>query len=98
MPVLLYGAEAWTLISSDEQGLGVFKRKILRKIYGPFCDKGEWRIRSNQELYDIYDDIEVMFAWIFPTQFVKFSNLCQVVEVADKNGLASIGLNRWMRM
>ena len=32
LPVLLYGAEAWTLTSADEQALGVFERKILRKI------------------------------------------------------------------
>ena len=60
MSVLLYGAETWTLTSSDEQTLGVFERKILRKIYGPFCDRGEWSIRWNQELYDIYDDIDVV--------------------------------------
>ena len=45
LPVLLYGAETWTLTSSDQQALGVFERKILRKIYGPFCDRGEWRIK-----------------------------------------------------
>ena len=45
LPVLLYGAETWTLTSSDEQALGVFEWKILRKIYGNFCDRGEWRIR-----------------------------------------------------
>ena len=60
MPDLLYGAETWTLTSSDEQALGVFERKILRTIYGPFCDRGEWRIQWNQELYDIYDDIDVV--------------------------------------
>ena len=27
------------------QALGVFVRKIVRKIYGPFCDRGEWRIQ-----------------------------------------------------
>ena len=58
--VLLYGAEAWTLTTSDEQALGVFERKILRKLCGSFCDRGEWRIRWNQELYDIYDDIDVV--------------------------------------
>ena len=36
LPVLLYGAETWTLTSSDEQSLGVFERKILRKIYETF--------------------------------------------------------------
>ena len=33
---------------------------LLILIYGRFCDRGEWRIRWNQELYDIYDDIDVV--------------------------------------
>ena len=48
------------MTSSAEQALGVFERKILRKIYEAFCDRGEWRIEWNQELYDIYDDIDVV--------------------------------------
>ena len=60
LPVLLYGAETWKLTSSDEQALGAFERKILRKTYGPFCDRGEWRIRWKQELDDICDDIDVV--------------------------------------
>ena len=112
MPVLLYGAETWTLTSSDEQALGVIERKILRKIYGPFCDRGEWRLRWNQELYDIYDDIDVekhlkynvfdgwvmLLVWIAPTQFVKSSNLSQLVFIADKDGLPSVGPNSLMRI
>ena len=100
LPVLLYGAKTWTLTSSDEQSLGVFERQILRTIYGPFCDRGEWRIRWNQELYDIYDDIDVVkrierlrLRWLGQVaQFVKLSNLSQVVKAAEKDGLASVGL------
>ena len=58
LPVLLYGAETGTLTSSDEQALGVFERKILGKFYGHFCDRREWRIRWNQEWYEIYEDID----------------------------------------
>ena len=36
LPVLLYGAEAWTLSSADAAALGVFERKLLRKIFF-FC-------------------------------------------------------------
>ena len=36
LPVLLYGAEAWTLLSTDDAAaLRVFERKVLRKIFGP---------------------------------------------------------------
>ena len=44
LPLLLYGAATWTLTSSDEQAI----------------EEIEWRIRWNQELYDIYDDIDVL--------------------------------------
>ena len=32
--VLLYGAEAWALLSTDAAALKVFERKVLRKIFG----------------------------------------------------------------
>ena len=34
-PVLMYGVETWVLSKADELYLGVFERKILRRIYGP---------------------------------------------------------------
>ena len=46
--------------SSNEEESGALKGIILRKIYGPFCDRGEWRIRWNEQLHDIYDDINVV--------------------------------------
>ena len=48
------------MTSTDEQALGVIEREILSKIYEHFCDRGEWHIRCKQELYDIYDDIDVV--------------------------------------
>ena len=60
MPVLLYGAEAWTMTNTDEKALGAFERKILRKIYGPICVAGDYRIRWNNELYELYADIDLV--------------------------------------
>ena len=61
MPVLVYGAEAWTMKASDEAALGVFERKILRKIYGPLrVGDGEYRRRFNDELYELYNDIDIV--------------------------------------
>jgi hypothetical protein len=34
----------------------VFERKILRTIYGPVEDKGQWRNRYNKELYDLFKE------------------------------------------
>ena len=46
-PVLMFGAETWVLSNADELRLGVFERKILRRIYGPICEGAIWRSRYN---------------------------------------------------
>jgi hypothetical protein len=59
-PVLLYGAETWVLSKADELRLGVFVRKILRRIYGPICEGATWRSRYNEELYHLYDETDLV--------------------------------------
>ena len=51
LPVLTYKAESWTMSDAHIEMLGVFERKVLRMIYGPVCERNEWRIRFNHELY-----------------------------------------------
>jgi hypothetical protein len=34
--------------------------KLLRKIYGAVNEKGQWRIRRNMELYQLYKDLDVI--------------------------------------
>ncbi|XP_067130443.1 uncharacterized protein [Centruroides vittatus] len=67
----MYGSEAWTLTSKQEEQLRLFERKILRRIYGPVQERGEWRIRSNKELEDLYENSDIVteikrgrFRWI----------------------------------
>jgi hypothetical protein len=52
----------------DELRLGVFERKILRRIYGPICEEATWRSRYNEELYRLYDEADlvttVKIAWL----------------------------------
>ena len=47
------------MTSTDEELLRVFERKVLRIIFGPVCVEGEWRIRFNHELYDLYNSAVV---------------------------------------
>jgi hypothetical protein len=61
-PVLMYGVEAWVLSKADEARLGVFERKMLRRIYGPLCEGATWRSRYNEELYRLYDETELVTA------------------------------------
>jgi hypothetical protein len=58
--VLMYGAETWVLSKVDELRLGVSERKILRRIYGPICEEAVWRSRSNEELYHLYDEADLV--------------------------------------
>jgi hypothetical protein len=34
-------------------------RIILRRIYGPACENGVWRIKYNGELYSLYKDLDI---------------------------------------
>ncbi|XP_023213623.1 uncharacterized protein LOC111616447 [Centruroides sculpturatus] len=67
----MYGSKVWILTSKHEEQLRRFERKILRRIYGPVQERGEWRIRSNKELEDLYENSDIVteikrgrFRWI----------------------------------
>jgi len=59
-PVLAYGSETWVLSKCDEAVLGVFERKILRAIFGPTNDNGDWRVKYNNELYTLYRESDIV--------------------------------------
>jgi hypothetical protein len=61
-PVVIYGAEAWTLINKNEKMLITWERKILRKIYGPTKENGQWRIKTNSELMTKYKSQDIVSA------------------------------------
>ncbi|XP_060665548.1 uncharacterized protein LOC132797786 [Drosophila nasuta] len=46
-----FGLKAWVVSMTDAAALGVFERKILRKIFGPVRIGDDFRIRMNHELY-----------------------------------------------
>jgi hypothetical protein len=48
-PVFTYACESWVLKESEINKLLVFKRKILRKIFGPNKENDSWQMKTNQE-------------------------------------------------
>jgi hypothetical protein len=58
-PVVLYGSESWSLTKADEEKLRIFER-ILRRIYGPTCESGVWRIKYSDELYSLCKDLDIV--------------------------------------
>jgi hypothetical protein len=49
-----------TLTKKEEEKLSIVERKILRKIYGPSCVNGVWRIKYHDELYNIYKELSIV--------------------------------------
>ena len=59
-PTVIYGAETWTVTSRIEKMLMTWERKILRKIYGPKKENGQWRIKTNTELITKYKSQDIV--------------------------------------
>jgi hypothetical protein len=59
-PAVTYGAETCTLTSKIEKILMTLERKILRKIYGPTKENGQWRIKINAELITKYKSQDII--------------------------------------
>ena len=52
-PVVLCGAEAWTVMKKEEQAVLIFERKIFRRMYGPKYGNGKWKSGTNRELEEM---------------------------------------------
>jgi hypothetical protein len=42
--------------------------KVLRRISGPLNDRGIWRVRSNKDLADLYEEIYfiiIIIIWLY---------------------------------
>jgi hypothetical protein len=62
MPVVLYGYETWSLTLREEHKLGVFEKKVLKRIFEPkrVEVRGGWRKLHNEELHDLYSSLSLI--------------------------------------
>ena len=58
-PVAVYGSETWVMTEMGMNRLGKWEDKILR-IHGPMVEQGIWKIRTNQELRELYEDPDIV--------------------------------------
>ena len=59
-PTGIYGAETWTVTSKIEKMLMTWEKKILREIYGPTKENGQWRIKTIAELITKYKSQDIV--------------------------------------
>jgi hypothetical protein len=59
-PVVMYSSETWTLTAKDKNNLHIFKRQILRNIFGPINIDNIQRIRSNTEIDKLIKGADIM--------------------------------------
>lgn len=104
-PVIMYGAETWTLTKADENRIGVWERKILRKIFGAVKENEEWRIRTNAELKILYGESDLVteikrsrLRWLGHVQRMEDSNPVKKVFLGKPQGRRSRGRprKRWL--
>jgi hypothetical protein len=49
-----------SVLQNAENKIGASERKILRRIYGPINENGQWSCRYNRELDELYKDIDIV--------------------------------------
>jgi hypothetical protein len=86
--MVTYGAKTWTQRTGNEQVFGVFKRRMVIKIYGPLFMNGECRLRSNPETESILGHADIV-------TFVKSRRSSQLghVQCVDDHHMAKKNLN-----
>jgi hypothetical protein len=63
--------------------LMTWKRKILRKMYGPTKENGQWRIKTNEELRTKYKSQDTV-------TIIKIQRLEWLVHVSGMNETGSV--------
>jgi hypothetical protein len=82
-----------------------WERKILRKIYGPKCKQGVWRIRTNLELQNMYWSPDIVteikvrrLEWLGHVIRMDGARMAKKVFVSKPKGRRDVGRPklRWL--
>jgi hypothetical protein len=89
------------LTQSDIAYLNTFEKKILRKIFGPVQEKGEWQLRHNQELYQLYRSFDIVstiksgrLRWAGHIQRMSSNDMPQRIMESKPEGRRSVGRSK----
>jgi hypothetical protein len=59
-PAVVCGGETWAVAEMDMKRLGTGEGKILTRMYGLVVQQGIWRIRTNEELWELFEDSDIV--------------------------------------
>jgi hypothetical protein len=59
-PVAVFGSETWVVTEMGMKKQNTWEGKILRMVYGTVVEQGMWNIRINQELCELYKDLDIV--------------------------------------
>jgi hypothetical protein len=48
-----------SLSKKSENAINIFEMKMLRRIYAPMEENGQWRIRYDKTLYKVYKQLDL---------------------------------------
>jgi len=58
-PAVFFGSETWAVTERNMKRMGTW-RETLRRVHGPVVELGIWRVRTDQELREIYKDLDII--------------------------------------
>jgi hypothetical protein len=79
--------------------------RILRRIYGPTCENGVWRIKYNDELYGLYKDLDIVrvikvarISWLGHLVRTEENSTCKKITFSQSEGSRKKGRPklRWL--
>jgi len=60
-PAVVYGSETWAKPEIHMKRMGsTWERNLLRRIHGPKVEQGMWRVRTFQELRELFKDTDIV--------------------------------------
>jgi len=59
-PILIHAAETWSATKNNVRRLSINERKILRRIFGPICERGQGRKRYIREFEQFYNESNIV--------------------------------------
>ena len=59
-PAVFFGSETWAVTERNMKRMGTWRRETLRRLHGPVVEQGIWRVRTDQELKEVYKNLGIV--------------------------------------